>query len=112
MKYLGLFVFGVMLLSGCDYDDDAIVKRAKEIEKNRIAEKNKKTLKVLEEHIYEYNKTGIGRREAYNNPNKGISVIEFMAMNMFYMKTISERDMKLLVLPTKATAKDVKVKNE
>lgn len=111
MKYLVLFVFSVMLLSGCDYDDDTIVKRAKEIEKNRIAAKNKETLKALEEHIYEYNKTGIGRREAYE-PNKRISVIEFMAMNMFYMKTISERDMKLLVLPTEATAKDVRVKNE
>ena len=77
MQYLGLFVFSVMLLSGCDYDDDAIVERAKEIEKNRIAAKNKETLKVLEEHVYEYNKTGIGRREAYNNPNKRISVIEF-----------------------------------
>ena len=77
MKYLGLLVFSVMLLSGCDYDDDAIVERAKEIEKNRIAAKNKETLKVLEEHVYEYNKTGIGKRETYNNPNKRISVIEF-----------------------------------
>ena len=71
MKYLVLFVFSVMLLSGRDYDDDAIVERAKEIEKNRIAAKNKETLKVIEEHI-----------------------------------------MELLVLPTKATAKNVGMKNE
>lgn len=78
MKYLNLFVFGVMLLlSGCGDSDDAIIARAREIERNRIASQNRESIKITGEHVYKYNPGGLGKKEDYSSPKKRIRVIEF-----------------------------------
>ena len=78
MKYLNLFVFGVMLLlSGCGDSDDEIIARAKEIEKGRIAAQNREKLKIIEERVYEYHSDGLGKKESYCHPKKRIRIIEF-----------------------------------
>jgi hypothetical protein len=78
MKYLNLVTLGViLLLSGCGDSDDAIIARAKEIEKGRIAAQNRKSLKIIEEHVYEYHTEGLGKKESYSYPKKRIRVIEF-----------------------------------
>lgn len=78
MKYLSLIAFSViLLLSGCGDNDDEIIARAKEIEKGRIAAKNRENLKIIEEHVYEYHSEGLGKKESYSRPKKRIRVIEF-----------------------------------
>ena len=78
MKYLNLVVLGIiLLLSGCGYSDDEIIAIAKEIEKGRVAAQNRKSLKTIEEHVYEYHSEGLGKKESYSSPKKRVRVIEF-----------------------------------